>query len=50
MTRSYGRDELLELAGSLPDQSIPEDTQIDALIEAMYGAVASAFIRAHKPA
>ena len=50
VTRSYGRDELLELAGSLPDQSIPEDTQIDALIEAMDGAVASAFIRAHKPA
>ncbi len=50
VTRSYGRDELLELAGSLPDQAIPEDTQIDALIEAMDGAVASAFIRAHKPA
>ncbi|MFN8081981.1 MAG: arsenite methyltransferase [Kineosporiaceae bacterium] len=50
VTRSYGREDLLELAESLPAQAIPDGIDVDGLIEAMDGAVASAFIRARKPA
>jgi SAM-dependent methyltransferase len=49
VTRRYDRAELVELAGSLAPQGIPEGTDVHAIIEALDGAVASAFIRARRP-
>ncbi len=49
VTRRYDRAEIAELAECLPAQEIPAGTDVDRIIEALDGAVASAFIRARKP-
>jgi hypothetical protein len=50
VTRRYERQDLLDLAADLRPADIPADLDVDAIIEAMEGAVASAFVRATKPA
>jgi SAM-dependent methyltransferase len=58
VTRAYGRQDLLDLAADLRPEDIgldPEDAAglpeaVAAIIESMDGAVASAFVRATKPA
>ncbi len=50
VTRRYDRAELLDLAASLPDGELPEGTDVPALVEMLDGVVASAFVRARKPA
>jgi SAM-dependent methyltransferase len=50
VTRVYQRADLLDLATDLNPQDIPTDMDVEAMIEAMDGAVASAFVRATKPA
>jgi arsenite methyltransferase len=49
VTRRYERQDLLDLAAGLRPEDIPADLDLDAVIAAMDGAVASAFIRAVKP-
>ncbi len=50
VTRTYSREDLIELAGQLPPHSLPVGlTEADA-VDALQGAFASAFIRAAKPA
>ncbi len=49
VTRRYDRSEIAELADCIPAQEIPDGTDLDSIIEALDGAVASAFIRARKP-
>lgn len=49
VTRRYSRRDLLDLVAALPPEDIPADLDIDAVIDAMDGAVASAFVRAAKP-
>ena len=48
LTRSYSRDELLDMAGTLPAGSLPEGVSSDEAIAGLEGAFASAFIRAEK--
>jgi arsenite methyltransferase len=50
ITRAYQRQDLLDLATDLRPEDIPAGIDVQALIETMDGAVASAFIRAGKPA
>jgi SAM-dependent methyltransferase len=49
VTRRYDRQEIAELADGIPAQEIPEGMDVARIIEALDGAVASAFIRARKP-
>jgi SAM-dependent methyltransferase len=49
VTRRYDRQEIAELAEGIPAQEIPEGMDVAGIIEALDGAVASAFIRARKP-
>jgi arsenite methyltransferase len=48
VTRTYGRSDLHEMAAQLPPEDIP-GSDAEAIVEAMDGAVASAFVRATKP-
>jgi len=48
VTRTFNRTDLDETAATIKD--IPADLDLDTVIPAMDGAVASAFIRATKPA
>ncbi|PFG17636.1 methyltransferase family protein [Propionicimonas paludicola] len=48
VTRTYERDELLEMAGTLPDNSLPDGISPAEAIAQLEGAFASAFIRAEK--
>ncbi|HET9658182.1 MAG TPA: arsenite methyltransferase [Kineosporiaceae bacterium] len=49
VTRTYGLDDLRDLASSLDPADLPTDLDVDAIVAAMDGAVASAFVRATKP-
>ena len=49
VTRRYGRQDLLDLAADLRPEDIPADLDVEAIVDAMDGAVASAFVRAVKP-
>jgi len=49
ITRRYERADLLDLAAQLNPEDIPADLDVNAIIEAMDGAVAGAFVRATKP-
>jgi len=49
ITRRYERQDLFDLAADLRPEDIPADLDLDDVVEAMDGAVASAFIRATKP-
>jgi arsenite methyltransferase len=49
VTRSYTRQDLLDMAATLRPEDIPPGTDLDAVIDLMDGAVASAFVRAAKP-
>ncbi len=50
ITRTYERQDLLDLAAGLRPEDLPADLDVGAIVEAMDGAVASAFVRATKPA
>jgi len=50
VTRRYERQDLLDLAADLRPEEIPADLDVEAVIGAMEGAVASAFVRATKAA
>ena len=49
VTRRYDRADLLDLARTVDPADIPTDMDVDELIEALDGAVASASIRARRP-
>jgi SAM-dependent methyltransferase len=49
VTRAFDRDDLLGMAADLSPADIPADLDVDEVIDAMDGAVASAFVRATKP-
>ncbi|HET9658542.1 MAG TPA: arsenite methyltransferase [Kineosporiaceae bacterium] len=49
VTRAYTRQDLVDMAATLDPKEIPAGTDLDAVIDAMDGAVASAFVRATKP-
>jgi len=50
ITRRYEHQDLLDLAADLRPEEIPADLDVEAVIGAMEGAVASAFVRATKAA
>jgi SAM-dependent methyltransferase len=50
VTRRYERSDLDDLAADLKPQDIPTDLDLDAVLQDMDGATASAFVRATKPA
>ncbi|NLT28924.1 MAG: arsenite methyltransferase [Propionibacterium sp.] len=50
VTRHYTREELVELSERLNADWLPEGMTIDDIVDALDGAIASAFIRATKPA
>jgi SAM-dependent methyltransferase len=50
LTRTYDREDLLEMAGSLPPGSLPDGSSAEAAVASLEGAFASAFIRATKAA
>jgi arsenite methyltransferase len=49
VTRAYTRQDLVDLAATLRPEDVPVGTDVDAVIDLMDGAVASAFVRATKP-
>jgi SAM-dependent methyltransferase len=49
VTRAYTRQDLVDLAATLRPEDIPAGVDVDAVIDLMDGAVASAFVRASKP-
>lgn len=50
VTRTYTREDLVEMAGQLPPHSLPEELTEEEAVGVLEGAFASAFIRATKPA
>ena len=50
VTRTFARQDLVDLAADLDPADIPADLDVEAILDAMDGAVASAFVRAIKPA
>jgi len=50
ITRTYTREDLEDMAGTLPPGSLPDGTSPEEAIVGLEGAFASAFIRADKPA
>jgi SAM-dependent methyltransferase len=48
ITRTYDRDDLLEMAGTLPPGSLPDGSSPEQAVLSLEGAFASAFIRAAK--
>jgi SAM-dependent methyltransferase len=48
VTRTYNRDDLIDLAGSLPPGSLPEGVTPEEAVTSLEGAFASAFIRGEK--
>jgi arsenite methyltransferase len=48
VTRTYARADLLEMAADLRPRDTSPDVDVDAIVDAMDGAVASAFVRATK--
>ena len=49
LTRTFGVDEVRELAGELDDGQLPPGLDREAAVTALAGAFASAFVRAGKP-
>jgi SAM-dependent methyltransferase len=49
ITRRYERQDLLDLAADLRPEDIPADVDLEAIVDSMDGAVASAFVRATRP-
>lgn len=49
VTRRYDRAELVELANGIAPHDLPERTDVEGIVDALDGAVASAFVRARKP-
>jgi arsenite methyltransferase len=49
VTRTYTRQDLLDLAVGLAPEDFPAETDLNGVIDLMDGAVASAFVRATKP-
>ena len=49
VTRRYTRQDLLDLAADLRPEDLPAEIDLDTIVDAMDGAVASAFVRATKP-
>lgn len=49
VTRIYTRQDLVEMADSLPSAEIPEGLDVSGVVDALDGAVVSAFVRARKP-
>jgi SAM-dependent methyltransferase len=50
LTRTYTREDLIDMAGTLPPGSLPDGISPEDAIQSLEGAFASAFIRADKPA
>jgi hypothetical protein len=48
MTRTYTRDDLIDMAGTLPPGSLPDGVTPEEAIVSLEGAFASAFIRGEK--
>jgi SAM-dependent methyltransferase len=49
VTRTYTRQDLVDMAATLPPGQIPAGVDVNDVIDLMDGAVASAFVRATKP-
>ncbi len=49
VTRTYSREELIEMADQLPSDSLPDGMDAESALIELEGAFASAFIRATKP-
>lgn len=49
VTRTYTRQDLVDMASTLPADQIPDGVDVESVIDLMDGAVASAFVRATKP-
>jgi arsenite methyltransferase len=49
VTRTYSREDLTDMAAGLRPEDIPPGSDVDAIIDAMDGAVVSAFVRATRP-
>jgi SAM-dependent methyltransferase len=49
VTRTYTRQDLLDMAAVLPPEQIPAGVDVADVVDLMEGAVASAFVRATKP-
>ena len=49
VTRTYDRQAVLDLAADLPADQLPTGVEAEALVDALDGAVASAFVRAVRP-
>jgi SAM-dependent methyltransferase len=49
VTRTYTRQDLVDMAATLPQEQIPAGVDVNDVIDLMDGAVASAFVRATKP-
>ncbi|HEY6795263.1 MAG TPA: arsenite methyltransferase [Kineosporiaceae bacterium] len=50
VTRRYAKQDLTDLASDLRPEDVPTDLDVDAVVQEMDGATASAFVRATKPA
>lgn len=50
ITRTFDHDDVLDLAASLDPADIPADLDVAQVVRALDGAIASAFVRAAKPA
>ncbi len=48
VTRTYTRDDLIDMAGTLPPGSLPDGTTPEEAVASLEGAFASAFIRGEK--
>lgn len=48
VTRTYSRDDLVDLAAAVPADELPPDLDLDEVANGLDGAVASAFVRAAK--
>lgn len=49
VTRTYSRQDVLDLAATLPADLLPTGAEAERVVDALDGAVASAFVRATRP-
>jgi SAM-dependent methyltransferase len=49
VTRAFNRQDLLDMVATVSPEDLPADLDVDAVIDGLDGAVASAFVRATKP-
>jgi SAM-dependent methyltransferase len=49
VTRAFNRQDLLDMVATVNPEDLPPGIDVDAVIDSMAGAVASAFVRATKP-